>query len=187
MPTNPSTTAPHALVALRHDCAARTNAASSPYASTGNGDHTGSATTSAFPVAPSDASWTATGCPNWRIWTRPPGYRYASPALCATRSRHRASWCMWTSRNLAASQRAEAGARMVAVQPKTARPVPRGTVRHARAPRGHGAIFSCITRSMTIRSWPIFEILNDEKKETAAGSGSEPVDSSPRPALPSPR
>lgn len=52
---------------------------------------------------------------------------------------------------------------------KTARPATRGTARHARAPRHHGATCSCITRSMTIRGWPICEILNDEKKETAAG------------------
>jgi len=52
---------------------------------------------------------------------------------------------------------------------KTARPATRATVRHAKAPWRHGAICSCITRSMTIRGWPICEILNDEKKETAAG------------------
>lgn len=41
--------------------------------------------------------------------------------------------------------------------------------RQASNARHHGATCYCITRSMTIRGWPICEILNGEKKETAAG------------------
>lgn len=53
--------------------------------------------------------------------------------------------------------------------------------------KGHGAIFSCITRSMTIRGWPIPRSSMTRRRKPQPGSGSEPVDSSTRPALPSPR